>query len=66
MSVGSDTQPLWRLLLRRPKRERTAFVAGDATGSTFRNITTDADDFARGDTGGSAFENIDHKHGETP
>ena len=59
-------QPLWRTLLRRPKRERTAFVTGDATGSVFRDITTDADDFVRGDGTGSVFEDIAHKSRETP
>ena len=64
MTAGK--QPLWRLLLRRPKRERerTAFVTGDATGAAFRDIATTADDFVRGDCTGSAFENIEHKAGD--
>jgi hypothetical protein len=60
---AAGRQPLWRILLRRPKRERTAFVTGDATGSVFRNITTDADDFVRGDRTDSMFEDIEHKSG---
>lgn len=63
-----DKQPLWRVLLRcpKPKRERTAFVTGDATGSVFRDVTTDADDFVVGDRKDSVFENIRHERRRKP
>jgi hypothetical protein len=57
---------LWRILLRKPKRERSAFVTGDAAGSVFRDIDTSADDFVRGDCADSVFEDIRHDSGQDP
>ena len=44
-----------------PAREPTAFVAGDASGSTFGNVYSDADVFVRGNARRALFWNIIHR-----
>lgn len=43
-----------------PDRPQTAFVVGDASGSKFRNVYSDADDFVRGDARRALFWNVVH------
>lgn len=50
--------PLWRRPL--PRRTRTAFIGGDASGSVFTDVSTTADDFIRGDATGAVVQDVSH------
>ena len=54
----NDRVPLWKLLLRRLRRESTSFIAGDATGSVIENVTTSAGVFIKGDSQGVTIKNV--------
>jgi hypothetical protein len=46
--------------VRKPLRPSSAFVSGDASGSSFRNVYSDADNFVSGDARQAIFWNIIH------
>jgi hypothetical protein len=58
--------PLWRRIFGRSRPGDTSvFISGDASGSVFRDIETDADVFIEGDKAGAVFRDIAHKTRQT-
>jgi hypothetical protein len=51
----------WRSRGKPPPRKPTAFITGDAAGSVFENVETDADVFIEGDRENSVFRNVVHR-----
>jgi hypothetical protein len=62
----SDREPLYRRLLGRRRREPTAFITGDASGSVIENVHTGADSFIVGDQTGAVIRNVVHTGSEPP
>ena len=47
-------------------REPSAFIRGDASGSAFKDVETDADIFIDGDRTDSVFRNVVHRRERQP
>jgi hypothetical protein len=60
--MTDDRVPFWRRIFGPSRsREPSVFIRGDASGSVFEDIETNADVFIEGDRAGAVFRNIVHK-----